>query len=127
MYTLLSRGRRNNYVLICNLIKVNWNYCEGSEEMLIKEGSKVKLIDWNDINRPVLEEIIVQEDIKFENEGYTFLLATRGGTFNAIFESDKIEQKSDNEFIAKGYFKDAVLVLSDKGENYMYESYMTFD
>ncbi|GEM_PF-3127940 len=95
--------------------------------MLIKEGSKVKLIDWNDINRPVLEEIIVQEDIKFENEGYTFLLATRGGTFNAIFESDKIEQKSDNEFIAKGYFKDAVLVLSDKGENYMYESYMTFD
>lgn len=36
--------------------------------MLIKEGSKVKLIDWNDINRPVLEEIIVQEDIKFEKE-----------------------------------------------------------
>ncbi len=95
--------------------------------MLIKEGSKVKLIDWNDINRPVLEEIIVQEDIKFENEGYTFLLATRGGTFNAIFESDEIEQISGNEFIVKGYFKDAVLVLSDKGENYMYESYMTFD
>lgn len=95
--------------------------------MLIKEGSKVKLIDWNDINRPVLEEIIVQEDFNFENEGYTFLLATRGDTFNAIFESDKIEQVEDNEFIAKGYFKDAILVLSDKGESYMYESYMTFD
>ena len=85
--------------------------------MLIKEGSKVKLIDWNDINRPVLEEIIVQEDFNFENEGYTFLLATRGDTFNAIFESDKIEQVEDNEFIAKGYFKDAILVLSDKGES----------
>jgi len=95
--------------------------------MLIKEGSKVKLMGWEDINRPILEEIIVQEDINFENDNHTFLLATRGGTFNAIFESDKIEQISDNEFTAKGYFKDAALVLSDKGENYMYESYMTFD
>ncbi|MGG7058437.1 hypothetical protein ACQPUZ_09085 [Clostridium tertium] len=95
--------------------------------MVIKEGSKVKLLDWNDVNRAVLEEIIVQEDINFENEGYTFLLATRGGTFNAVFESDKIEQVTDNEFIVKGYFKDAVLVLSDKNKNYMYESYMTFD
>lgn len=95
--------------------------------MLIKEGSKVKLIDWNDTNRPVIEEIIVREDINFESEGYIFLLATRGDTFNSIFESDKIEQVGDDEFIAKGYFKDAVLVLSDKGENYMYESYMTFD
>ena len=95
--------------------------------MLIKEGSKVKLIDWNDINRPVLKEIIVQEDLNFENEGYTFLLANKGDTFNAIFESDKIEQVKDNEFIVKGYFKDAVLILSDKGENYMYDSYMTFD
>lgn len=95
--------------------------------MLIKEGSKVKLIDWNDTNRPVIEEIIVQEDINFESEGYIFLLATRGETFNSIFETDKIEKVNDNEFIAKGYFKDAVLVLSDKGENYMYESYMMFD
>lgn len=95
--------------------------------MLIKEGSRVKLIDWNDVSRPVLEEIVVQEDINFKNEEYTFLLATRGGTFNSIFESDKIEQVSDNEFIAKGYFKDAVLVVSHKGENFMYESYMTFD
>ena len=95
--------------------------------MLIKEGSKVKLIDWNDVDRPVLDEIIVQEDINFENEGYTFLLATRGGTFNAVFETDKIEKVNDNEFVAKGYFKDAILVLSDKGDNYMYKSYMTFD
>lgn len=95
--------------------------------MLIKEGSKVKLIDWNDVDRPVLDEIIVQEDINFENEEYTFLLAARGRTFNAIFETDKIAKVNDNEFIAKGYFKDAVLVISDKTENSMYESYMSFN
>lgn len=95
--------------------------------MLIKEGSVIKLLDYSDLNRPVYKQITAQEDINFKSQGYTFLLAHRGGTFNAIFESEEVEQINESEFVVKGYFKDAVLILTDREESSMYESYMNFD
>lgn len=95
--------------------------------MLIKEGSTIKLLDYSDLDRPVYEQITAQEDINFNSQGYTFLLAHRGGTLNAIFESEEVEQINESEFVIKGYFKDAILILTDREESSMYESCMNFD
>lgn len=95
--------------------------------MIIKEGSKIKIIDKNyqDI---IVDEIISQQDIEIEGDGsgYSFLLRHRECNENCIFESDKI-YKANEEYIIEGYFKDAILVIADKYENLMYESYSAFD
>ena len=96
--------------------------------MIIKEGSIIKIVDKNDIDRAVIDKIIAQQDIEIEEDGsgYSFLLRHRESNENCIFESDKI-YKSNKEYIVEGYFKDAILVISDKYENEMYESYTEYD
>lgn len=96
--------------------------------MIIKEGSIINIIDKDNISIPVVEKIVAQEDITIEDNvsGYTFLLRHRDYKENCIFESDKIYIKDDQYFV-EGYFKDAILVVSYKYGNEMYESYMSYD
>lgn len=96
--------------------------------MIIKEGSILKIIDKNDITKSVVDKIVAQQDIRIEDDGsqYTFLLRHRDCNENCIFESDRI-YKSDKEYTVEGYFKDAILVISDKYENAMHESYTMYD
>lgn len=96
--------------------------------MIIKEGSVIKIVDGNDKERPIIDKIITDENINIEGDGskYTFLLRHRDSNENCIFESEKI-YKVNNEYIVEGWFKDAILVLSDKKENKMYESYCAYD
>ncbi|MDG6614165.1 hypothetical protein QCF18_15120 [Staphylococcus aureus] len=96
--------------------------------MIIKEGSILNIIDGLDDNNLIIEKIVAQEDIRIENngEGYTFLLRYEGHDRNCIFEADKIVKK-ENEFIVKGYFKDAILVIRDRNKSSMHESYLDFD
>lgn len=96
--------------------------------MIIKEGSIIKIVDKNDIDRAIIDKIIVQQDIEIEDDGnrYSFLLRHRECNNNCIFESDEI-YKSNEKYIVEGYFKDAILVVSDKYKNVMYESYTEYD
>lgn len=96
--------------------------------MIIKEGSIINIIDKDDTSMSVVEKIVAQEDIEIEDNesGYTFILRHRECKENCIFESDKIYKK-DNRYIVEGYFKDAILVVSDKHGTEMYESYMSHD
>lgn len=97
--------------------------------MIIKEGSIIKIVDKNNINRAIVDKIIAQQDIEIKSSGsgYSFLLRHRERNENCIFESDKI-YSSNNEYIVEGYFKDALLVISDECyENIMYESYIEYD
>lgn len=93
--------------------------------MIIKEGSNIKLITGNDI---LVEKIVAQEDIEFENSGsgYSFLLRVEGSEENTIFESEKV-LLVDEEYIVTGYFKDSVLVIKNKNGNEMHESYLEYD
>lgn len=96
--------------------------------MIIKEGSIIKIVDKNDVNRAVVDKIVAQQDIEIEDSGrgYSFLLRHRECNANYIFESDKI-YSSDEEYIVEGYLKDAILVISDKYSDEMHESYMAYD
>ena len=96
--------------------------------LIIEEGSVIKIIDKNDIDRAVVDKMIVQHDIEIEDNGSgcCFLLRHRECNENCIFESDKI-YKTDKEYVVEGYFKDAILVIADKYENVMYESYTAYD
>lgn len=96
--------------------------------MIIKEGSVIKIVDGNDKERAIIDKIIANEDIRIEDDGskYTFLLRHRDSNDNCIFESEKI-YKVNNEYIVEGWFKDAILVVSDKKESKMYESYCEYD
>lgn len=96
--------------------------------MIIKEGSVIKIIDGNDKERAIIDKIVADEDIKIEGDGskYTFLLRHRDSNENCIFESEKIYRLND-EYVVEGWFKDAILVISDKRDNKMYESYCEYD
>lgn len=96
--------------------------------MVIKEGSIINIIDKNDTSMSVVGKIIAQEDITIEESesGYTFLLRHRECKENCIFESDKIYKK-DSGYVVEGYFKDAILIVSDKYGTEMHESYMSYD
>lgn len=96
--------------------------------MIIKEGSIINIIDGLDDNNPIVEKIVSQEDINIDGngKGYTFILRCEGNEENSIFVADEIIKKG-NEYIVKGYFKDAILVAWDKHEAYMYNSYLEFD
>lgn len=96
--------------------------------MIIKEGSIINVVEGVDDSNPIIEKIVAQEDIRIEGNGngYTFLLRYEGHDRNSIFEADKIIEK-ENEFIVKGYFKDAILVIRDRNEASMHESYLDFD
>lgn len=95
--------------------------------MVIKEGSIIKILDMNDISMSVVGKIKAVEDISIEdNDRYTFLLRHRDCKENCIFESEKIYIK-DDEYVVEGYFKDAILVVSDKYGIEMHESYMSYD
>lgn len=95
--------------------------------MIIKEGSKLKIYDNNDLTVPLIDEIIANQDIKIENsgKGYEILLRHERYSTNSIFECDRIEKISKDTYEIYGYFKDALLVV--KSDNYnpaMYNSYM---
>lgn len=96
--------------------------------MIIKEDAIIKIVDKNDIERAVVDKIVSQEDITIDGDGrgYTFLLRNRACEENCIFEADKI-YNSNGEYIVEGYFKDAILVISDKWGNEMHDSYMGYD
>lgn len=96
--------------------------------MIIEEGSVIKIVDKNDIDRAIVDKIVAQHDIDIEDDGsgYSFLLRHRECNENCIFESDKV-YKTNGEYIVEGYFKDAILVLSDKYGNEMYASYTAYD
>lgn len=95
--------------------------------MLIKEGSKLKIIECNNLSSPLIDEIIACQDIEIEGNGngYCILLRNKGYDTNNIFESEAIIEEEDGSFKILGYFKDALLVIENK--NYapaMYSSYM---
>jgi hypothetical protein len=93
--------------------------------MLIKEGSKIKIVEGNDFNGYAINEIIANEDINIENNSYTILLRYEGSDKNNLFESDKIVRVNENNYIIYGYFKDALLVTRYKNNKIaMFESYM---
>lgn len=93
--------------------------------MIIKEGSTVTILNMSDV---IIDKIKVSEDIEIENEGngYTFLLRNSSCKENCIFESDKIYKKG-HEYFIEGVFKDAILVIQDREEDTMHESYMDYD
>lgn len=100
--------------------------------MIIKEGSTVSIVDKNDESLPIIEKIEVYEDIEIEGngKGYTFLLRSVGNEENSIFESDEIIKTGNNMYEVRGYFKDALLIISRYGKNAkntMHESYTMYD
>lgn len=98
--------------------------------MLIKEGSKLEIIECNNERDALIGEIIANNDIEIEGNGagYSILLRHDGYDTNCIFESDKIEQDEDGVYQIYGYFKDALLVVQSKGyKPAMFESYMNYD
>ncbi|EOU1808283.1 hypothetical protein IZT13_002867 [Clostridium perfringens] len=96
--------------------------------MVIKEGSIINIVEGLDDSNPIIEKIVAQEDINIDGngKGYTFILRCEGNEENSIFVADEIIKKG-NEYIVKGYFKDAILVFRDRNESSMYESYLDFD
>lgn len=97
--------------------------------MIIKEGSKLKIVEGNDKENALIDEIIANEDIEIEGngEGYAILLRTEGHDANSIFESDKIYQVDKTSYVIYGYFKDALLIVKSKNYNpAMYSSYMDY-
>ena len=97
--------------------------------MLIKEGSKLRLYDDNNLSCPLIDEIIANQDIEIDKDGrgYTILLRTEGFDTNSIFESDTISKVSENNYFIHGYFKDALLIVNNKNYNpAMYSSYMDY-
>lgn len=91
--------------------------------MIIKEGSKLKLIEGygNDI---VIDEIVAQTDIAVEGGGYAILIRTEGYDTNNLFESDSIEKIDEENYIIKGFFKDALMILKQSKSIGMYQSWM---
>lgn len=97
--------------------------------MIIKEGSKITIVDNNMPYSPIIDEIITQDDIDIENEtgeGYIFLLRHEDSKESSIFEAEKIN-KTENGYVVEGYFKDAILVLKNKESKLMYNSYMDYN
>lgn len=96
--------------------------------MIIKEGSKIKIMEGNDNKNCIINEIIAQENINFENngKGYSFLLRNTECQNNCIFEAEKILEVN-GEYIVEGYFKDSILVIEDRYGNEMHESYLQYD
>ena len=98
--------------------------------MLIREGSKLEIIDCNNERDALIDEIIANNDVEIEGngKGYTILLRHNGYDTNSIFESDKIEQDEDGIYRIYGYFKDALLVVQSKNHNpAMFDSYMHYN
>jgi len=98
--------------------------------MIIKEGSKIKLIEGNDNKSSLIDEIIVNEDIEIKKDGngYAILLRTEGYDNNSLFESDRIEKDNEDNYIVYGYFKDALLIVKEENRNMtMFESWMEYD
>ncbi|AGK97388.1 hypothetical protein [Clostridium pasteurianum] len=97
--------------------------------LIIEEGSKIKIFDNNTPESPLIDEIIANQDIQIEGtgEGYTILLRTENYHSNSIFESEKIEKISEGNYEVYGYFKDALLVFTDRNRDIgMYQSYMNY-
>ncbi|GAA0071736.1 hypothetical protein UT300003_32610 [Clostridium sardiniense] len=96
--------------------------------MIIKAGSKIKITDGFYNKNCIIDEIIAQEDINFENDGkgYSFLLRNSESNSNSIFVADKIEKLRDC-YVIEGCFKDSILVIEDRYGNEMHESYLQYD
>lgn len=95
--------------------------------MIIKEGSKLKLIEGYD-NNIIIDEIVAEYDIEIENHGrgYAIMIRTKGYDTNNLFESDSIEKIDEENYIIKGFFKDALLLLKQSKSVGMYQSWMDF-
>lgn len=96
--------------------------------MVIVEGSKLKIIEINDMNNALIDEIIANEDIEIEGNGggYSILLRTEGQDSNNIFESEKIEKIDEANYTIYGCFKDALLILKSKNNTSMFNSYLDY-
>lgn len=91
--------------------------------MVIKEGSKIKLIEGYDDN-VVIDEIIANEDIEIEGGGYAILIRTEGRDTNNLFESDSIEKVDEENYVIKGFFKDALMILKNNKSVGLFQSWM---
>ena len=91
--------------------------------MVIKEGSKIKLIEGYDDN-VVIDEIIANEDIEIEGGGYAILIRTEGRDTNNLFESDSIEKVDEENYLIRGFFKDALMIFKRDKSIGLYQSWM---
>lgn len=93
--------------------------------MIIKEGSRIVLVEGYD-NNIIIDEIRAEYDIEIENNGrgYAVLIRTIGYDTNNLFESDSIEKVDENNYVIRGFFKDALLILKDGNSIGLYESWM---
>ena len=95
--------------------------------VIIKEGSNLMLIEgYND--DIVIDEIIAQSDIEIENKGYGYaiLIRVEGRDTNNLFESDRIEKVDEENYIIRGFFKDALMILKRGNSVGMYKTWMDF-
>ena len=90
--------------------------------MIIRENSTIQI----KVNGDLLEELISQEDIKIKGngQGYTFILRNTTSNENSIIESESIVKEGE-KFIVNGYWKDAILCITDNEE--LHKSYMEYD
>ncbi len=95
--------------------------------MVIKEGDVLSIVDIGSGDYSFIKDIIAQEDISISNNGeaYLFLLRHDKSDKNSIFQSQVI-QKTNDGFLIKGYFKDAMVVNVSKYGNSIMESYLDY-
>lgn len=91
--------------------------------MIIKEGSKLKLIEGYGDNI-VIDEIIANTDITVEGGRYAILIRVEGSDSNNLFESDSIEKIDEENYVIKGFFKDALMILKKDKSIGLYQSWM---
>lgn len=91
--------------------------------MIIKEGAKLKLIQGYGDNA-LIDEITAQEDIEVIGGEYAILLRHEGLDTNNLFESDSIEKIDEENYIIKGFFKDALMILKRDNSIGLYQSWM---
>lgn len=81
--------------------------------MIIKEGSRIKLIERYD-NNVIIDEIIANEDIEVSG-GHAILIRVEDCNSHNLcrlcicfrFEIDSIKQVDEENYLIRGFFKDA--------------------
>lgn len=83
--------------------------------MLIKEGSLINIIQ---SGTETIATVTAHEDMEINGIGNGYTILFSGGD-GSIFESDIIIEKSKNEYVIVGYWKDALQVK----DNTLFKSY----
>lgn len=90
--------------------------------MIIKEGSKIQLIEGYD-NNVIIDEIIANENIEVSG-GHAILIRVEGCNSNNLFESDSIKQVDEGNYLIRGFFKDALMIFKRDKSIGLYQSWM---